>query len=411
MGTVIERARLGLACALGVCAAAAVLAQTPRLTWSYASSDHFEAYAVGDQRRALDVIGDFERVHPTFVYLLGLPDRPVRRPRLITFATAAQFAPYGSNDISNAFWLGTPDGDFIVLHSLDADSMPDVVHEYTHLMLNRADLDYPLWLNEGLAQYYSTMTPVGSQMRIGLVPAGSMDALTRGPLLAIDRLVAVDAQSPDYNDPNLAPRFYAESWALTHMLLSHEDYRDKAGTVLSAIAVGTKSGEALTKTYGRPLAAIEGDLKKYLARFRLPSTLEDVPGLAHDMKITSGPANDIDVDVTLASLLGWRPGREDQARVAMVALEARAPQSLLLAEARGLLEIYTAHCDAARTYLEKAVTLGSANAAVLRAYAAIVGASDPERRTALLDKAAAIAPDDQPGGPPIPCGTSAPAVR
>jgi hypothetical protein len=396
--------RLGFGLAVGVCAAVVVLAQAPRLTWSYASTDHFEAYVVGDEKRARNAVNAFERVHPTFVQLLGLTDRPVRRPRLVVFATAAQFAPYGSNDISNATWLGTPDGDFIILYSITTAALPDVAHEYTHLMLNRAGLDYPLWLNEGLAEYYSTMTPAGAQMRIGLAPVGTMDALTKSPLLTLDRLLAVDEQSPDYNQAGLAPVFYAQSWALTHMLLSHEDYSARAGTVLSAIALGTKSGEALTTTYGKSLVAIDLDLKRYLSRFRLPSSLVQVPALQHDTKLTSGPANDIDVEVTLASLLGWRPTGEAQSRAAMVAVEARAPQSLLLAEARGLLEIYTSHCEAARTYLGKAVALGSADAAVLRAYAAIIGASDPARQKALLDRAAAIAPDDQAGGPAIPCG-------
>jgi hypothetical protein len=377
-----RRKVLALVVCLGV--AASALAQTRRPSWSYASSDHFEAYVVGDDKRARAAVAEFEWVHPAFEQLLDVPPSAARRPRLIVFSTAAEFAPYRSNDVSNAFWLGTPDGDFIVLDSIDSDDFPDAVHEYTHLMLNRAGLDYPLWLNEGLAEYYSTMDPSGTKVRVGIVPAGAIDTFTKGPPLPLARLLAVDEQSPEYNAPGVAQVFYAQSWALTHMLLTHQNYRDGSGTVLSEIALGTNSADALTKTYKKTLEAIVADLRSYVARFRLATSTFDVPAMSHATNITVAPANDIDVDVTLASILGWRPGRAAESRAAMTALETRAPDNLKLAEARGLLEIYTSNCAAARTYLAKAVALGSQNAAVLRAYANTRSASAST--------------------PPIPCG-------
>jgi hypothetical protein len=389
-----------------IAALATALAQTRRPSWTYASSDHFEAYVTGDDKRARAAMAEFEWVHPAFQQLLDVPPGAARRPRIIVFGTAAAFAPYRNNDVSNAFWLGTPDGDFIVLDSLEPDAVPDAVHEYTHLMLNRAGLDYPLWLNEGLAEYYSTMTPAGTKMRVGAVPAGAIDTVTKGPMIAIDRLLAIDEQAPEYNVPGVAQVFYAESWALTHMLLTHQNYRDGAGTVLAAIALGTKSGDALTTTYKKTLTAIGSDLRNYVTRFRLATSTIDVPGLAHAANVITAPASEVDVDVTLAAVIGWRPGRADESRAAMVALEARAPDNLKLTEARGLLEIYTNNCDPARAYLAKAVALDSRNPAVLRAYAAILGASDPAQQKDLLAKAAAIAPDDAagPNAPPIPCG-------
>lgn len=324
------------------------------------------------------------------------------------FSSAAEFARYGTNDISNAFWLGTPDGDFIVMRAPDAPDLPDVVHEYTHLMVSRAGLDYPLWLNEGLAEYYSTMSPAGAKIRVGLVPEGALDTLTKGPLIPLDRLFAVDGQSPEYNQPGVAQLFYAQSWALTHMLLSHQDYRDKAPAVLAEIGLGKTGRDALPATYRKPLAAITADLRNYLVRFRLTSSLIDVPGMAHATNATASRPNEVDVEVTLASILGWRPGRAAESRAALVALEARAPNSLRVIEARGLLEIYTRNCGAARVYLTKAVTLGSSNPAILRAYATLVGAADPPRQQALLARAASLAPDTAAAvdAPPIPCSVS-----
>ncbi len=375
--------------------------------WTYASSDHFEVYTSGDEKHARDAITNFERIDTIFNSLVKLPPASRPRTKLVVFSTSEEFAPYRSNANASAFWLNTPDGDFIVMQSLGADTWPTAVHEYTHLMIGRAGLDFPLWLEEGLAQFYSTMTFWGSKMRLGLPPPHAMETLSAaGALIPLNRLFVVNSQSPEERDGRVAPLFYAESWALTHMLLTHGQYRRRIATALAAMASGRRSADALAATYGKSLKEVTADLHNYLRRFRLGSTLSDAPTVPRNAHVASRPASDVEVSVLLASILGWEPGREEQGRAAMEAIEARAPASVRLAEARGLLEVYTRHCDTARTYLDRAVALGSADPAVLRADAELVGPSDPARKDELLGRAAKIAPVDRQAtaGPAPPCG-------
>ena len=363
--------------------------------WWHASSDHFEVYTTGNERHAREAIAAFERVHAFFESAFDLQPGRAPRTRLIVFSSPKEFAPYKPNAVAGAFYQSSPDGDYIAMQSLDADAFPVVVHEYAHLMLRRTGVDYPLWLNEGFAEFYSTMTPQGRQMRLGLVPPQRMLTLaTAAHLIPLDRLLAIDERSPEYNEKDRAALFYAESWALTHMLLAHEAYRDRTRNLLDAIARGTPAAEALSAAYGKSLAAVGADLEHYVRRSSYAYTLAASPEAEKDLGVTAEPADAVDAAVTLAALIGWQRDRAAEGRAALAALEGRAPDNLHLAEARGLLEMETEHRDAARPYLAKAVALGSANAAVLRACANLVAPSDPQQEEALLTKAAAVAPYD-----------------
>src|SRR5581483_4896680 len=77
---------------------------TPAPAWSYASSAHFEVYAEGNERHARQAIADFERFNGFFERVLNVRNAAPTRTRLVVFATAAEFAPYRTNDNAGAFY-------------------------------------------------------------------------------------------------------------------------------------------------------------------------------------------------------------------------------------------------------------------------------------------------------------------
>ena len=152
--------RLTLACALILASSSNAAA-----AWSYAASDHFEVYAAGGDRDARDALNYFERVQAFFTDFMGLSPRPGAVTRLVVFNGDRQFAPYRLNEVSTAFYLAGPDRDFIVMKSFDENANRIVVHEYAHLVIRHAGLRFPLWLNEGLAEFFSTLAPEGRRMQ------------------------------------------------------------------------------------------------------------------------------------------------------------------------------------------------------------------------------------------------------
>ena len=88
-------------------------------------------------------------------------------------------------------------------------------------MVSNGGRRVPVWLNEGLAEHYSTYEVYrgGREATIGAAIESHLAQLNASPLLALERLLTIEHSSPLYNEGNRRSLFYAQSWALTHMLL------------------------------------------------------------------------------------------------------------------------------------------------------------------------------------------------
>ena len=119
-----------------------------------------------------------------------------------------------------AYW-GGPNRHCIALR-VDA-SAPQVfgrvLHEYIHLLTHANVPDLPVWLDEGISEFWSTAVLEEDAVEIGRPPARDLRVLRAsrswiplGELLAMKR-------TPDARDKKRLSLFYAQSWAVTHYLL------------------------------------------------------------------------------------------------------------------------------------------------------------------------------------------------
>ena len=125
----------------------------------------------------------------------------------------------GQISISGLF-VASPERTHVLLWLAGAGRHPyaPIYHEYTHFVTSRTGDWMPLWLTEGLAQFYENTEVLENEVRIGLGIAGSLELLQRNQLLPLPTLLTADLHSPYYHEENSASVFYAESWALTHYL-------------------------------------------------------------------------------------------------------------------------------------------------------------------------------------------------
>src|SRR6185295_16956219 len=81
------------------------------------------------------------------------------------------------------------------------DNLPIVFHEYTHLLVRNAVRSVPIWLNEGLAEYYSTfaLTSGGKAAEIGR-PIVPHVRLLRERYLPLSELITVGLSSQLYDE-------------------------------------------------------------------------------------------------------------------------------------------------------------------------------------------------------------------
>ncbi len=100
-----------------------------------------------------------------------------------------------------------------------------VYHEYTHAIMNLNFRGLPVWLNEGLAEFYGNSTIYDKYVEIGKISPYHLQTLRHERLIPIDTLFEADENSPYYNEQNHSSMFYAESWAIVHYLMLDPEAR------------------------------------------------------------------------------------------------------------------------------------------------------------------------------------------
>jgi tetratricopeptide (TPR) repeat protein len=156
-----------------------------------------------------------------------------------------------------------------------ADDAAVVFHEYSHLLVGTAVRSIPVWLNEGLAEYFSTfhLKPGGKGANIGLAIAPHVQLL-RQRFIPLSQLLAVDRTSELYNEGERRSIFYAESWALTHYLMTElPSGQTLINQYASAIAGGAAPEQAFAATFGLAPAAFEPRLREYVRRMTFKAWL------------------------------------------------------------------------------------------------------------------------------------------
>jgi hypothetical protein len=129
-------------------------------------------------------------------------------------------------------------------------------HQFAHSKLGR---ELPLWVNEGLAEYFGSAIVVKDRVRLGIVDADRVqsirDALERGTALGFDELLTTDPGRWRSNMQNGSVKGhlqYDQSWSVVHFLI-HGDrgrYREAFGNYLVHISRGRNHEQAFRQSFG-----------------------------------------------------------------------------------------------------------------------------------------------------------------
>ncbi|HEX3744349.1 MAG TPA: tetratricopeptide repeat protein [Bryobacteraceae bacterium] len=350
--------------------------------WIAIESPHFELLANAPEGAARKTLVTFERARDFFLreqpLLAGSPPRVV----IIGFAAYDDYKRYSSKSGDLAYYLRNPRSEYIVISDLGLDRMRIALHEYLHLLVSHSHLNVPLWLNEGMAEVYSTLTERDGKLVLGEMKRDRVEQLGEGNWMHLPQLLRVDENSPGYNEEDLEGMFYAESCLLTHMLMLGDGYSAKFSTLLERISAAGSSQSALNEVYGKPTADIERDLRLYFAqKVRGGAVYRGAPaqveiGDAH-------PASPLKVGVTLAGLT-LALGREGEAKAKLHDLASQYPQSAEVEAALGAVDEARDQRDSALAHYRAAVALNSGGWEVYWNYARLLdemgGDLDPRIR-------------------------------
>lgn len=271
------RRRLPVALAALVFAAAAGRAtELPRkgATWIAVDTPAFRVLSNAAEEPTRRLLTDLETFRSALATLLGEATTTAALPTLVyLFRNSEDFSRY-DDDLRECRGTRCTAGWFLAarqanLVSIDAsaeEAARVALHEYVHFLVENTSPGLPLWLNEGLAEFYSTFraTPRGAE--VGRPIENHLRLLREQGLLPLAQLFAVDYNSPLYREHERAGVFYAQSWALTHRLLvgDEERGREAGGELIARLAAGEAPEPVLAGVLGLGPAELQRSLAAYV---------------------------------------------------------------------------------------------------------------------------------------------------
>src|SRR5579863_2870650 len=275
---------------LALCLPAAASARDKAEYWVEVRSPHFVVATNSSERQGRRIADQFERMRSVFQAIFPKlqldPGEPIV---ILAVKNEKDFRPLepeaylakGQLKLGGLF-LHTPEKNYVLMR-LDAEGEHPyavIYHEYTHLILGKAAEWLPLWLNEGLAEFYENTRIEEHDALLGQVIPERVLLLRERRLLPLVTLIRVDANSPYYHQEDKGSMFYAESWALVHYL-QVKDATDKGHRLtkyLELLANNIDPVTAADTAFG-DLRQLENDLNLYVQQgrfsyFRLKTTTE-----------------------------------------------------------------------------------------------------------------------------------------
>lgn len=261
----------------GGCITAAGAAVPPAVTadeWVEAVTPRFVVYSNGGDRLAAGVARKLERFADVIeTTTRGLSTDTRRRLPVYAFRDSGSFSFYrrdreGRPESVAGYFMSTPEGGCIALDAGMEEPHRDVLfHEYTHALLDHTLRRAPLWLDEGLAEYFGSSRLGKNWAETGRPIPQHLALLAGRELLELAALLGA-VRTPGFHEGDRANLIYAQSWALTHYLMwGAGDDGARFARFLSRMAGGQMPRQAFAAAYeGVPVRALEEGLQAYVRR-------------------------------------------------------------------------------------------------------------------------------------------------
>ncbi len=270
-------------------------------------------------------------------------------------------------------FLATPDKNYILMR-VDAEGdhpYAVIYHEYTHLLLRKSAEWLPLWLNEGLAEFYENTDIHDKDVALGQPNSQNLQLLRESRLLPLASLFAVDHNSPYYHEENKASIFYAESWALTHYLFvrDHAENTNHLADYMDLLQSNEDAVAAATRSFG-DLKQLQSSLEGYIRQGRYTFYHGPISVDVDDTAFKVQSLTEEQADARRADFLAY-DGRLADSRSLLDQVLHEDPQNISAHETMGFLEFRAGHLEQAQKWYEQAVKLDSQSYLAHYYYAAI----------------------------------------
>ncbi len=341
--------------------------------WLEVRTPHFVVVSNAGPKQARETAEHFEKIRALFT--LPLPQIAGQTgPPLLVFAADGERA---MKRLLPAYWesrkRARPAGVFrrsptATQIAVRADLMQGgdlrvVYHEYFHLLVHNTGPRPPVWIDEGLAEYWGNTHFTADSAEVGRPNATYISILRDSKLLPIDLLVSVDHTSPHYQVPGKKQLLYAQSWALVHWLLLGDESgesRKQFFEYLRLLDGGLKSGEAAAGAFG-DLEKLRARLAGYSRNSRFHYVTMRLPESPPAEQFVSRQLSHGEAAARVADFLLEQGRTKDAEGLVDLALKG-APELAVTHRAAGLYHLQRAEYSQAASAFEQAVARDGAGA-------------------------------------------------
>lgn len=208
-----------LACLIPLFSAACLTPIVDR-PWVAVSSPHFEILSTMKAEEVVTLAEDLERFRALIHTMTKSPRvEPPIPTRITAFARRSELAPFRSSSwVAGFFGSGLRENSVVLADYSNALGASEIIlHEYVHFVLrNATSWNYPIWYDEGFAEFLSTTRVQDGRLVLGLFPMARAETFRYLRWMPVERIVAAKSYADFRGDEIFM--FYAQAWALVHYL-------------------------------------------------------------------------------------------------------------------------------------------------------------------------------------------------
>jgi len=293
------------------------LPSSAKSTWRKVQSKNFTLIGSASERDMRQIAKKLEQFREALSIIF--PNTKIEMPiptTVIVFKTDFDLSPFKPryqgliNEAVRGYFLTGPHMNYIVFGAEGMGQNPYeiIFHEYEHFVTRNNLLHPPLWLDEGLAEFYSTfeISDKDQKATLGAPVSRHVFYLRNHPILSLKTLLNVDRRSPYYNEGSKAGIFYAESWALVHYLMmgNQGKRRSQLAQFISLLDADAPIEESFRRAFQAEYKTIEEELSPYVFRSTYPVLIATfAERLNTEKEIESTELSEAEVQYYLGDLL------------------------------------------------------------------------------------------------------------
>lgn len=236
--------------------------------WVRVHSARFDILSSATEEKTLAIARDLE----TLASALGAPTVSQQPATIFVFAKRRESQPYfdlligRENTPVTGVYVRHEGGGTMFIDAARARVERTALHELIHDLLRQRGLAPPLWIEEGLAEYFSNARVRGDTVIAGDPIPEHIALLRRKEPPSVAAMLAVRAESAEAT----SPLFYAQSWAAVDWLMQLDASRMDA--FMREDLRDDKVEAALRTHYGKSLDDLKKAIRNHSSRaLRLPS--------------------------------------------------------------------------------------------------------------------------------------------